>query len=286
MGDEPMEETARLSELAESDATGETRDVFEQIKTLSGVPMVALIYRHMATLPGVLEWAWQVLSPVMVTGRLQEVAWDIADAVTLPAVLPIPLIARQAAGISQDEDAAIANILDAFNRTNPVNAVALKYLERHLGAPEVALSTSSDAARSWRPPAMLPALPPMLDVDEIERPALEIISWLSRRDGSRYAGIWPSLYRYLAREPTFLAFAAIILPPHFASIDTATQQIKQRITSAASSLPLQSAVRPEELTESSTTRIALKRAMTEFSTLIPEMLVVGSVLRRALADAQ
>jgi hypothetical protein len=281
-----MEGTPRLSELAESDATGQTQDIFQQIRTLSGVPMVALIYRHMATLPGVLEWAWQVLSPVMVTGRLQQVAWEIADTVTLPAVLPIPLVARQAVGISQGDDAAIANILDAFNRTNPVNAVALKYLERHLSAPEVALSTSYGTAQNWRPPTTLPALPAMLDLDEIERPALEIISWLSHRDGSRHAGVWPSLYRYLAREPAFLAFAAIILPPHFLAIDTATEDIKQRITAAANSLPLQSAVSPEELTESSSTGLALKRAMTEFSTLIPEMLVVGSVLRRALAYAQ
>jgi hypothetical protein len=281
-----MEETPRLSELAESDATGETQDIFQQIRMLSGVPMVALIYRHMATLPGVLEWAWQILSPVMVTGRLQEAAWHIADTVTLPAVLPIPLLARRAAGISRNDDATVANILDAFNRTNPVNAVALKYLERHLGTTEVVLRTSS-GAQNWRPPTTLPALPPMPSLDEIERPALEIISWLCHRDGSRYAGVWPSLYRYLAYKPAFLAFASIILPPRFSSIDKATEETKQRFMVAANSLPLQSAARHEGLAESSSTRIALRRAMTEFATLIPEMLVVGSALRQALhADAQ
>ena len=52
-----------LPELPESEATGDKARIYGEIRTLGGVPMVALIYRHLATLPGALEWMWEALSP-------------------------------------------------------------------------------------------------------------------------------------------------------------------------------------------------------------------------------
>jgi hypothetical protein len=54
---------ALLAELAERDATGEKGAIYSEIRRLGGVPMVALIFRHLATLPGTLEWAWGVVGP-------------------------------------------------------------------------------------------------------------------------------------------------------------------------------------------------------------------------------
>jgi hypothetical protein len=95
-----MNKEQRLTEPPESEATGHIRRIYDEIKYFSGVPMVALIYRHMATLPGVLEWAWQLQRPLMVSGLLQEKAWQLASAVNLPEVPPIPFVARQATGVS------------------------------------------------------------------------------------------------------------------------------------------------------------------------------------------
>ncbi|HVB00757.1 MAG TPA: hypothetical protein VNE42_05795 [Acidimicrobiales bacterium] len=276
-----MEQIPRLPELAEEDARGYTLEVFDQIKELSGVPMVALIYRHMAALSGVLEWAWETLEPVMVTGHLQEQAWSIARVVELPAIVPIPLVARRAAGIDFENDADIVNLLAAFNRANPINAVALRYLARQLDAGEAPSIVKATPISEWRPPAVLPDLPSMPLLEEIDPRVLELISWLSHRDQGRYQGIWPSLYRYLARQPTFLAFAAIVLPPHFVSIDLAAEEMRSRITLVADSLPLVHSARPEGFVG---VEFALRRAMEEFSTLIPEMLVVGLLLERAMGQ--
>jgi len=67
-----------LPELAERDASGETAAIYAEIRRLGGVPMVALIFRHLATLPGALEWMWAALGPSWRSGELQEAAWRIA----------------------------------------------------------------------------------------------------------------------------------------------------------------------------------------------------------------
>ena len=67
-----------LTELSERDARGDTAAIYAEMKRLGGVPMVALIFRHLATLPGALEWTWGAIGPAWRDGRLQEAAWKIA----------------------------------------------------------------------------------------------------------------------------------------------------------------------------------------------------------------
>src|SRR6185436_2132253 len=59
---------ALLAELAERDATGGKAAIYAELKRLGGVPMVALIFRHLATRSGVLEWAWEAIGPAWRTG--------------------------------------------------------------------------------------------------------------------------------------------------------------------------------------------------------------------------
>ena len=64
----------RLAELPESGASGATLHIYGELKRLSAVPMVALIYRHLATIPGALAWSWALLEPVMRAGLVQQQA--------------------------------------------------------------------------------------------------------------------------------------------------------------------------------------------------------------------
>jgi len=275
-----MEQIPHLFEVAETNASPPVRAVFGEIKKLSGVPIIALIYRHIATMPGVLEWAWEMLEPVMATGQLQIAAWDLSNGLKLPQVLLIPRVARRAVGISDEDDAEIGTVLSAFNRMNPVNAVAIRYLIRHLDAGKASYSKASGSTADWLPPAMLPDLPPMLSLEEIDRPVLELISWICHRDEGRHQGIWPSLYRYLARQPAFLAFASIVLAPHFVRVDQIVEDMRVKIQLVANSLPLYSSFHStlrEEI------KSDLRRTIGEFSGLIPEMLMVGLLLEQSLA---
>jgi len=140
-----------LAELPESQASGAIRHIYAQIKQLSAVPMVALIYRHMATIPCALEWSWAVVEPVMRAGLLQQRAWQLAAAALVPHQLAIPRAALQASGLNGADVRAIAGVLDAYNRANPVNIMVVRCLALHL-AGAVDPVTVAAALPPWQPP--------------------------------------------------------------------------------------------------------------------------------------
>ena len=45
-----------ISEILEKDATGDIADIYAEIRRLWGVPNVTTIVRHVAAVPGALEW--------------------------------------------------------------------------------------------------------------------------------------------------------------------------------------------------------------------------------------
>src|SRR6187401_2135555 len=99
-----------LQELPEAHATGELRRIYAEIRSLSGVPIVALSYRHLATIPGALEWAWALLEPAMRAGAVQEAAWRLAERALITRQPAIPDPALRAAGIEEGDERAIAQV--------------------------------------------------------------------------------------------------------------------------------------------------------------------------------
>ncbi|MFC7688420.1 hypothetical protein ACFQY5_01010 [Paeniroseomonas aquatica] len=59
-----------LAELREAEAPPETAAIYAALRAASGVPQVNLIYRHLATLDGVLPWVWAAIRPPLLDGRL------------------------------------------------------------------------------------------------------------------------------------------------------------------------------------------------------------------------
>ena len=125
--------------------------IYAEIRRLSAVPMVALIYRHLATIPGALEWAWGLLEPAMRSGHVQEQAWRLAQAVAVPAVHEIPRPALRVMGIGASDEASIIAVLEAYNRANPVNIVSLRCLAHHL-AGGVGRVMDAPVQPAWQPP--------------------------------------------------------------------------------------------------------------------------------------
>ena len=78
-----------LAEINENDATGEIARIFAEIRHLWGVPYVSAIHRHLATRPGVLEWAWEAVAPAFRDGRSQIAGWGAADGAAIPPLDPI-----------------------------------------------------------------------------------------------------------------------------------------------------------------------------------------------------
>lgn len=273
----------RLAELPESQATGEVRDIFAAIKRLSGVPMVALIYRHLATIPGALEWSWRLIEPVMQDGSLQRRAWRLAARAIIERHVGIPRAALRACGIDESDERAIVAVLDAYNRANPVNILALRCLALQLSGEAIdSGATPAQPMPPWLAPTEPPPLPEMIDPQAMPPPVRELVLRLTSQDDADGTALWPSLYRHLARWPVMLGYASLLVLPEIGEIDAVAWQLRLDTDKAAAQLA-QRIVPPSDLAPpEGEPAQRLRAAIGQFSQRIPEMVVIGSVLRRAL----
>jgi hypothetical protein len=270
-----------LDEVPESRATGEVRRIYGEIRRLAAVPMVATIFRHLATMPGVLAWSWGLLEPAMRSGALQREAWALAERVDLGAVPAIPRAALRAAGLCDRDERAIAAVLDAYNRANPVNILALRCLALHLGG--VCASAAPPVAHGWEPPPAPEPLPPIADPVAMGPALRELVVLLTDRgETAAPSTLWPGLYRHLAHWPAFLGYASVIVPPRFDAIDAAAAKLRAGIDAAAAELAGSLRAPAALAAPAAAERERLQRAIAQFSRRIPEMAVIGTLLRRAL----
>ncbi len=271
-----------LDELPESRATGEVRRIYAEIRRLSGVPMVALIYRHLATIPGALEWSWRLLEPAMRAGELQRQAWTLAQEAVVAQQPAIPAAALRAAGLTFGDERQITAVLDAYNRANPVNIMAVRCLSLHLDG-GVGAAAGQAPWPAWEPPAVPSGLPPMIDPAAMSPTVRELAALLTDRGPTEAPSpLWPSLYRHLAHWPAFLAYAAIVVPPVFEAIDGAAWRLQRQVDTAAAVLARRLAPPADAEPPDGDHARRLQAAIDQFSRRIPEMVVIGTVLRRAL----
>ena len=109
-----------LAELAEADAPPEIASIYAEMRHTTGAPMVALIWRHLATMPGVLAEVWRGLGPLYRSGRLQDAAWRAAAVNVQAAPADVGRARLIAAGLNDAGIAAFERVLEAYNRVNPV----------------------------------------------------------------------------------------------------------------------------------------------------------------------
>lgn len=272
----------RLPELPEAQAEGTTAHIYSELKTLGGVPMVALIYRHLATIPGALEWAWATLYPALAAGTLQERAWDLTSQLEFRPLSTFPRPALRALGVSTADETAINAILDAYNRANPMNILAVACLKRRLRDGSGG-ATERGAARSWSPPPAPGPLMPMIDPDRMTSAVAELVGFLGNYDSAADRRIVPSLYRHLAHWPGFLALAAAVLKPHFGAIAQDVSHLQALVEEEAAKLPLEFGRASEDMGPPERPhRQALEAGLDSFTGRIPEMVVIGTLLRRAM----
>jgi hypothetical protein len=103
-----------------------------------------------------------------------------------------------------------------------------------------------------------------------------------RRVGGVPSTLWPSLYRHLAHWPAFLGYASVLVPPQFAAIDEAAARLRRQIDDSAAELARHMAPPPDLAPPGAEHRVQLQAAIEQFSPRIPEMVVIGNLLRRAL----
>jgi hypothetical protein len=249
--------------IAEADATGEVAAIFADIRAVLGVGVVNLIWRHLATIPGALPWAWSALRPRYVDGSL----------VAATAALRVPaldLSAIPSGALAADDLAGIAAVEATYGRTNPLALVALTALQQP--GPGAPLPAVLPGVRNALP---LPPLPASL------APETEALVWRLNALGARPVGGAPpvlaSMYRHLGYWPHYLALAEQQLAPAAAdgSLAEAIAACRAEAARCAAMLPIEAGPPPEPA------RVA--EALDRFAgEVLPRMVVVCAALSATL----
>jgi hypothetical protein len=271
-----------LAELSEASATGRIADIYDEIRRFSSVPYVSSLQRYLATLPGVLEWAWDAVRPAMASGAIPETGWRLAKAVRLSPADPVSSPTLDDWGVDLSALSAIRNIAANFVRVSPVNLVTGACLARLLTGTR---PSGSGFPNVWTPPAMLPAMPGNVDPEQLpsEQRAV-LIRFATEVDGKPFI---PALYRQLAHFPAVLAWLADELAPRFAASETATARAafraaaRQAAEDIVGSLPALPKTPPPD---GETTRRVLA-TIDRYAETSPEMTMFGQLILDAVPDS-
>lgn len=267
-----------LAEVTTEDANGETARIYDAIRRCTGAPLVPLIYRHLATMPGVLEALWQGVGPLMEHGIVQERVWKIAEG-AWPGAVPEPDAALRA--LSRVELARATDVIDAYNRANPVNyALVCIIRAARVGAGGAQVLAGGPA---WISPAPLPAIANIPSMAALDPAARALVDGFGKAGGSGGPVLVPTLYRHIAHWPALLALAAREVGPRLATgaFAEAIGGFHASVAAAAPDIARQHAIGVDPLLHSP----AMNAVFDRFSQVIPEMVVVGNFLRRVIDRA-
>jgi hypothetical protein len=264
-----------LAELPEDQATGSIAVIYDEIRRFSGVPYVSSLQRYLATMPGVLEWAWAAIRPAMVSGVVPETGWRLANDVRLTPLSPVSPATRAAWQLDRQAAATIREIAENFVRVSPVNLMTGACFKVLLTEPP---PYGPGIAETWSPPAMLPPMPGNVDPQALPpHDRAVLMRFASEVDGAPFI---PALYRQLARFPGFLAWLADQLVPRLTAAETNTARAAFRTAALAAApaiverLP---GLPPGPAPDAETTRRVLA-TIDRYAETSPEMTMFGRLI--------
>ena len=254
-----------LAEVSENDAGGRIAELYDDIRRVTGVRSVALIYRALAAIPGTLETVWDDLAPNLADPEVRAAAARIVGASPAAVAKLDPQLASVPA-----RDAAAT--LAGFARINRLNLVGLSALLAGVRGP-FAVSSVAEAVE------VVPAGLPMADLTALPESTITLLEEMSAPvTGGELPVVIPSLYRFFAHDEQLLralwtALGPVVVDPGF---EQRVGAIRRDAASLARTLPY--GVRQLGLGDG--------RAVVErFLRTIPSMIVVGELLGQALGVA-
>jgi hypothetical protein len=267
--------------IAEASATGVIAEIFADIRGVLGVEVVNLIWRHLATIPNALPWAWGMLRPLYADGTIAAEAQALHDRLSLPRLPRLPRDLLAAIDLGSNEFASISNILAAYDRTNAMALVALSALLCRLegqpatGEPIAGLGPGS----SLSPAARIP-LPPLLGLDALPEPVANLVVMLNRLGTRRDNPVLASMYRHLAYWPGYLvlSWALIALLDANGSLERAIADALTKAQARAGCLATRLRAPPLDAATGDTIRAAVEPFAGD---VIAKMVVICALLRAA-----
>ena len=195
-----------ISAISEDEATGETAEIFRDIKTTLGNGVVNLIWRHIATIEGALPWVWHAVKPLYILDVLKNEAGFLCENIKLPEVSALPSAVLSAVNVLDRDRLVIQKILDSYNKGNAFNLLALSALtvlpEDNKKKVEAGQKFSEDIN-----------IPNLMNLDSMDEQTRTLVLLLSELGGAKDNNVIPSLYRHLAYWPGFLSLSWNTLIP-------------------------------------------------------------------------
>lgn len=269
-----------IAEVSPAAASGETARIYGEIRRLTGGPLVALIYRHLATLPGVLEALWAGVAPLLERGLVQEPAWALAREAWNG---PVPDASAALAGLAAPDRQAADAVLAAYNRANPVNFVVVGMIRFALAAEGRGITTPPPP-QAWTPPPPLPAIVAIPAMDDLPGPVRAQVDAFAKRETPDAVPLVPTLYRHVGHWPALTGLAHRDVLPRLA--DGRFAAAIGRFSDHSQALAADLARRHAPVLPDALRAPAAQAVLERFSVVIPEMVVVGHFLRATLGAAR
>jgi hypothetical protein len=270
-----------LAELPEGQATGKIAEIYDEIRRFSGVPYVSSLQRYLATMPGVLEWAWAVVRPAMASGAIPETGWRLARSVRISPLPRVSLSVLRVWGVDAGELAAIRNVAENFVRVSPVNLMTGGCLRLVLNG---ATPSGAGFADGWAPPPMLSPMPGNVELEGVSPELRAVLMQLGTEvDGKPFV---PALYRQLAHWPGLLAWLATELGPRFDAPETnaARAAFRDAAWQAAQAIIDKLPAPPIAAAPDAEAKRRVLATIDRYAETSPEMVMFGQLLLDALPE--
>jgi len=266
-----------LPEVRPQDATPEIAAIYDQIKIVSGLPMVNLVWRHFAAYPRILRWAWDAISPVVGSTAMDDARRTFVASLTLPRIAPLGEADLRAANLTGPVRAHVNAVIDAYIRGNLTNIISLTALRIRLEHPEYPAAHFTPSTQAVEP-AQIEPLPGIGSLDT--RLAAEIRA-LARRHEGMGDDVIPSLYLAFSYWPEVIEALPRWLSSFYepAAMRGAVADTVKLAESQAEAMLPQSTAPPEGIS-------AVAPALERFTqAIIPGMIPICVALRRIIPES-
>jgi hypothetical protein len=266
--------TEYLPEVPEVLARGSVAATYAEIRAVVGLPIVNLVYRSLATVPGRLEAVWAELAPVLREPAAHMIIGEIASSAKADGVVKIPRVSLAACGVEAATLDAVELTLDAYERGNATNLIALAALRAGVERPPAPAMARApvNASEPGKP------LPVMAELQQMSSGSRMLVEEMSAAvTGGKRPILVPSLFRHLTQPAALLAlvWTALRRP-----LSTPEFEAQARGLSAAAGVAIQRLPFGVARVHDDDARAVLDR----FSEVIPRMLVLGAMVRAALSE--
>jgi hypothetical protein len=201
-----------VSAIREDEATETIATIFADIRETLNVEVVNLVWRHLATMPGALEWVWGTLKPLY-KGPAIVKAVLVHQNLNLPRVPRLSRDVLTAAGLDDAALASIFAILDSYQHTNALALVCFSALLARFEGSARRPDVSSAPQRNEVGPIRRVALPRLAPIAEMPPATARLVHELNGFGEDSDFALVASMYRHLSYWPTYLALIRTLLVP-------------------------------------------------------------------------